>query len=268
MVGLAGENSMVSILNKSIDWGALKNLFKLGFVLISLFLNTLVVAQLRDDVVTDESVRKELSETLKEISRSKTHIQRYQTLGNEGPHGGNGIAIDFKRAADRALEFLNQSDNPKLIELARYDLKGVLNSVNIVVTEHDLFVIKDGSRQKSAAMSDTKLKTIFVNQTKWMSYNAEIKEALALHELLVFVGLEKTAMYNYSYLLAMSRRHSCNDMSDCSYECRLSKNTVGLVESEEEVFIDRIKFQNKGVNYTFHQGGGETDNLKIQFTYI
>ena len=118
--------------------------------------------------------------------------------GSDAGNGGNEIALEFFNAGKRALQIYNKvlSTYP---ELKGKDLVQALEKTQILVSSTTLYVDKDGVRQESTAMNFENPSTIVVHDKKWKRISQlAIKEALALHEVLGLVGIEKTGDYHIS----------------------------------------------------------------------
>lgn len=114
-----------------------------------------------------------------------------KVIGN----GGNEIALDFLNSAKRVLSIYGGElkTYPSLKGIA---LGSVLNDTNILISSTSLFVELNGIQQEVTAVNFKNPAMIIINEKRWLAIKQDaLKEALALHELLSLVGIEKTGNY-------------------------------------------------------------------------
>jgi hypothetical protein len=150
-------------------------------------------------------------------------------MGNEGAHGGNDIAFQFASATQNAIDYISGTQSPKFNDLKCILLTSFFNKIKIYVSQEPLFIDNGSIRQKSVIISIPEENTIYINEKDWNSITDEnTKNALAMHELLIFVGLEKTGDYTYSEYYLRDKNNLCKDIScfvEKKYFCKLIEST-------------------------------------------
>lgn len=117
--------------------------------------------------------------------------------GNEGAHGGDGVAIEFESALLRALD--NSEKMNLFLGSAPEKIKTALRSTQIIVVDIPLVIRVNGVAQESVAINYRSTKTIQINRSKWNDIiDPHIHEGIALHEVLSLLELEGTGLYTYS----------------------------------------------------------------------
>ncbi len=113
------------------------------------------------------------------------------TVGN----GGNEVALDFLNSAKKMLSIYG-SELKTYPQLKGKDLGKVVEKAQILVSSTSLFLEINGIKQESTAVNFKDPLTIVISEKRWANIKENaIKEALALHELLGLVGVEKTGVY-------------------------------------------------------------------------
>lgn len=110
-------------------------------------------------------------------------------------NGGNEIALDFLNAAKRVLSIYG-GELKTYPSLRGINLGKVLEETSVLISPAPIFVELDGVQQEVTAVNFKNPSMILLNEKRWLAIKNEIlKEALALHELLGLVGIEKTGNY-------------------------------------------------------------------------
>lgn len=129
------------------------------------------------------------------------------TVGN----GGNEAALDFLNSAKRMLSIYG-SELKTYPQLKGKDLGKVVEKAQILVSSTSLFLEINGIKQESTAVNFKNPLTIVINEKRWANIKEDaIKEALALHELLGLVGVEKTGVYFISKNYLMKNGVICSE---------------------------------------------------------
>jgi hypothetical protein len=113
--------------------------------------------------------------------------------------GGDPTAIEFIQSADDAIRAVEQ--NPALFpEIKGHPLSAILQHAKILVTEQVLMVEKNGVQQESVAVNWASPDTITINRSRWEAIKSwQIKDAVALHEVLGLAKIENTGIYSVSH---------------------------------------------------------------------
>lgn len=135
-----------------------------------------------------------------------TSTLAYGAKGTEGGGGGDDVALEFQQAFAKmiAKSKINSEDLYDLIN--RESLTSVAEKAQIIVIDKDIPVEVQGLIQNSIAYNDPETNRILINRERWSKIKqAEIREAIALHEIASLARLESTGIYPLStkYLLAV-----------------------------------------------------------------
>lgn len=164
-------------------------------------------------------------------------------------NGGNEVGIEFLNSALTAIQiygnFLAEHNETKKV-----DLLNLLKTADVLSVQHPLYVEKDGITQESTAVNFPKQNKILVNENRWKAISSEvIREALALHELLGLVGIEKTGDYHISrgYL----------DITGVICDEDLCDNRESREIQTDQIYcrIDNHRFPDKNGSYPFNCKG-------------
>lgn len=124
--------------------------------------------------------------------------------------GGDPVALEFQNSAEIAISEV-EADLADYPEVKGVDLNGILASTKIMVSSSALYVDAAGVNQESAAVNSRKPDTIIVNDARWAEIDSqEVKNALALHEVLGLAGIEDTGSYAVSSKYLTLRGISCS----------------------------------------------------------
>ncbi|MGZ3719254.1 MAG: hypothetical protein ACXWR1_12990 [Bdellovibrionota bacterium] len=119
--------------------------------------------------------------------------------GDEGPHGGDDVALEFVQSFASAVSTAQVSSPALYQAIKSNDLASLLKLETVLVLEQSLFVQKDGYQQESAVVNDPDSGKILINRPRWQNIkNLRIREAIALHEVASLRGLEDTGRYALS----------------------------------------------------------------------
>lgn len=112
--------------------------------------------------------------------------------------GGDPVAIEFQNSAEVAIQEI-VSDAQDFPQIKGVDFDKILSETKVMVSDDPLYVENAGVKQESTAVNSIDLHTIIVNRARWNAIQAaEIKNALALHEVLSLGGIEDTGDYTVS----------------------------------------------------------------------
>lgn len=126
-------------------------------------------------------------------------------------NGGNEIALDFARSAKTVLAIYG-GELKTYVQLKNKDLGKMLEKTKLLVSSTPLTVELQGINQEVTAINFKNPSTILINEKRWLNIKEEaIKEALALHELLSLVGIEKTGVYFISKNYLVKNGIHCAD---------------------------------------------------------
>ncbi|HLD99197.1 MAG TPA: hypothetical protein VJB59_02995 [Bdellovibrionota bacterium] len=130
----------------------------------------------------------------------------------ESSGGGDPIALEFKQAAySAAREVLAMNLVSSSI---LQNLIPTIDSAQVFVTADALSVALNNFQQQSAAVNMPADLLILVNPQRWSAIqDNDTRKALALHEILSLMKLERTADYSISgrYLDTLTKRSSSID---------------------------------------------------------
>jgi len=140
-------------------------------------------------------------------------------------NGGNETAIDFLRSAHQMLSIFG-NELKTFPELKKHNLSKVLEETSILVSTTPLHVELRGKIQEVTAINFQNPKTIIIHEARWKNIKLDaVKEALALHELLSLIGIEKTGSYYISKnYLVKNGIHCVDDL--CEEQVRQNSDEV------------------------------------------
>jgi hypothetical protein len=149
-----------------------------------------------------------------------------RATGQDG-NGGDPQELEFRDAANDAISRVT-ADRANFPELANLNLMATLKSTLIKPTNEPLSAIANIGVDDPAAINFKNPNIIYLNRPRWQGIlRSEIRQALALHELLGLVGLERTGVYTISErYLELSGIH-CKQLICASipnYHCSLVLN--------------------------------------------
>lgn len=146
-------------------------------------------------------------------------------------NGGNEIALDFLNSAKRVLSIYG-GELRTFPQLKGINLGKVLEKTNILISSTPLQVELRGINQEVTAVNFRSPTTIVINEKRWLNIKENaVKEALALHELLSLVGVERTGVY------FISKNYLVKNGIQCLEGLCESQKSIG----EDETFC---RFQN------------------------
>ncbi|MDR3608063.1 MAG: hypothetical protein P4M08_11865 [Oligoflexia bacterium] len=128
-------------------------------------------------------------------------------FGGGSTGGGDALALEFKAAAEVALQNLQSQKSTAFSGVNLAQLQNKIESAQILVSDGALAVAQDGIIQDSAAENIPSRNLIILNRAGYSKIGIPaIQQALALHEFLSLMGVESTGNYPISgqYLLAYS----------------------------------------------------------------
>lgn len=150
------------------------------------------------------------SATQNPLAKTPTAPATSVTQGTEhGGGGGDEVGVEFKAAALRAIEIM--LDKKLLPEKVKnQDIKHLVESIQIVITNEVLPVVKDKTTQEGIAINYPQNNMVVVNRARWQNIsNPTVQQAVALHECLSILGLESTGDYTYSQKYMMMKGLTC-----------------------------------------------------------
>lgn len=126
------------------------------------------------------------------------NLSLFAHAGNDQGNGGSPEALEFHDCAKRAVQIYRQF-LLKNKETKSLNFEKLLAEVKVLTTKSSLFSELDGEVQNSTAINFPNTKTILVNEKRWRAIReTAVREALALHEILSLLGVEKTGDYHIS----------------------------------------------------------------------
>lgn len=137
------------------------------------------------------------------------------TEGNEGGHGGDDVALEFVESFRIAVRFMEHSQAALYRELGGTRLREALRNATILATDEDLEVSVEGHRQQTVAKNFFDTRLVLVNRARWAAIrDPHLREAIALHEILGLMGLERSGFYEYSsrYLSARNQEEQAGGL--------------------------------------------------------
>jgi hypothetical protein len=159
--------------------------------------------------------------------------------------GGDPVALEFQDSAEIAVGEV-EADIHDFPSLQGKDLESVIATTKIIVSEEPLYVQSGEVRQESAAVnSKSPSNMILVNRARWTAIaSQEVKNALALHEVLCLAGVEDTGSYVVSGQYLNLRGIQCDpdvcstfpvDVGPFSFEKARVAFTDGKVPTSQQV---------------------------------
>jgi len=111
--------------------------------------------------------------------------------------GGDEIGLEFRNAFATALRAVK--DGTVKGSFSAEALEKAASTAHVLVVEEPLSVSFAGTKQDSVAVNIPAEALIKVNRFRWSGLKAEkLKEAVALHEVLSLIGVERTGYYEIS----------------------------------------------------------------------
>jgi hypothetical protein len=111
--------------------------------------------------------------------------------------GGDEVGLEFRNAFANALRAVK--DGTIGGNFSAEDLEKAAEKARVLVVEESLSVSFGGAKQDSVAVNIPADALIKVNRTRWIGLKTEkLKEAVALHEVLSLIGVERTGYYEIS----------------------------------------------------------------------
>jgi hypothetical protein len=111
--------------------------------------------------------------------------------------GGDEVALEFRAAFANALEAVKAGKVRGRFSIE--DLERAAAQANIVVVNETLTVRFNELTQDSVAVNQPAKGLIKINRDRWNRVkNSKIQEAIALHEVLSLIGVERTGYYEIS----------------------------------------------------------------------
>jgi hypothetical protein len=124
--------------------------------------------------------------------------------------GGDPVAIEFQSSAAVAIQEV-ESDIQDFPQIRDKSPETILAHAKILVSDTPLYIESNGVRQESAAINAHSPDRIILNRSSWNSIESqEVKNALALHEVLSLAGIEDTGSYPVSANYLSFRGLSCS----------------------------------------------------------
>ena len=164
-------------------------------------------------------------------------------------NGGNETALDFLKSAKQMLSIYSNvlKTYP---QLKKHNLGSILDKTTVLVSSTPLNVELRGQIQEVTALNFKNPKTIIINEKRWNAIKSTpVKEALALHELLSLINVEKTGTYFISKNYLVKNGINCKEdlcETEISNEteetfCRFQNNWQLNTETYKYRFICRDK---------------------------
>jgi hypothetical protein len=142
--------------------------------------------------------------------------------------GGDPVALEFQTSAEIAIEEV-LSDPADFPQVRGVDLEKILSGTSVLVSNDPLQVTSGDVTQESAAVNSTSPDTIVINRVRWNRISSqEVKNALALHEVLGLAGIEDTGTYVVSAKYLFVRGIQCTPD-----ECAMLPVDVGTFSFEK-----------------------------------
>lgn len=118
--------------------------------------------------------------------------------GGSAGNGGDPIALEFLRHANTILDEVSE-DFETYPELQGKDLKSILKTIKVAVTNEVLIVEANGRQQESTMINYPDKNMVVINRFAWWGMTTrEYKMMLVFHEILGLAGLERTMEYPIS----------------------------------------------------------------------
>lgn len=131
------------------------------------------------------------------IGSLTAQASRIEDGGNAG-NGGDPIALEFLRHANTILDEVSE-DFENYPELRGRDLRAILKTIKVAVTNEVLLVEADGRQQESTMVNYPAKNMVVINRFAWWGIaTREYKMMLIFHEILGLAGLERTMEYPIS----------------------------------------------------------------------
>ncbi|KYG63667.1 hypothetical protein AZI86_12620 [Bdellovibrio bacteriovorus] len=128
------------------------------------------------------------------LAAQASRIEDGGSVGN----GGDPIALEFLRHANSILDEVSE-DFETYPELQGKDLRSILKTIKVAVTNEVLIVEAHGRQQESTMINYPAKNMVVINRFAWWGIaTREYKMMLIFHEILGLAGLEKTMEYPIS----------------------------------------------------------------------
>ncbi len=159
-------------------------------------------------------------------------------MGRES-HGGDRVGLEFIASARAGIEALISMG----VKIPTSDLKNILDKSLIASTDEDLLIDRNNNKQISTAINyfDTESRPIIrINSAKWNSLSLNNKRALAVHELLCLLKLEKT--YDYKYSSYLSNEILDSQLSANGFVCK--NDLLKLSKEQLDQLLGNYQYEN------------------------
>jgi hypothetical protein len=111
--------------------------------------------------------------------------------------GGDEVALEFRQAFAASLRTIKEGRIRGKFSVG--DLERAVEKANLVVVDEPLTVRFQDLTQESVAVNEPANWLIKINRGRWNSLkSAKLQEAIALHEVLSLIGIERTGYYEVS----------------------------------------------------------------------
>ena len=119
--------------------------------------------------------------------------------GERVGNGGDDIGLNFFKLFSTALSNIKNELPDVYSNIYSANLKDVSQKIKVVVVDEILDVRYKDIIQNSVATNIPSEKTIYVNRKRWNAiFDENLKEAIALHEVLSLYGIEQSGFYPIS----------------------------------------------------------------------
>lgn len=159
-----------------------------------------------------------------------------EVTGDKG-HGGDPLGLEFKNAAATAIGAV-KANHAVFSKLDGANLLKILHQSRVLVSDQRLNVkTKNDGDQDSAAINyhSRSGDVIVINRSRWNAIeSADVKQALALHEVLGLSGVEDTGNYSQSqlYLEMLGHKNASSLLAKAQHSIGDQKGVIRLLKGQ------------------------------------
>ncbi|WP_413577799.1 hypothetical protein ACLVWU_04980 [Bdellovibrio sp. HCB290] len=119
--------------------------------------------------------------------------------GNEGAYGGDEVGLEFKTLAKMGFDEIKREHDELAKLFSVTEALKMVDVAQVLAVDDNLQLEVNGVLQQVVMVNYPKEKKILINRMRWKAIGSKkIKQALAIHEILGLMRIEKTGLYPIS----------------------------------------------------------------------
>jgi hypothetical protein len=154
--------------------------------------------------------------------------------GNEGAYGGDEVGLEFKSLAILGFEEIRRDHDDLVKYFSPMDALKMVDAAQVLAVDDNLQLEVNGVLQQVVMVNFPKEKKILINLKRWKATGSKkVKQALAIHEILSLMHIEKTGFYPVSSRFFGVGPELLN-LGSCNF-ARSTEALNGVITSDIEV---------------------------------